>query len=80
MAWQCPYTPLELLEFNPHSFDYGARVILPDGRAGIVSKVGYKYAHVDADTGADWKGAFVELRPYATSEAGSARVQQMSLF
>ena len=80
MAWQCPYSPLELLEFNPHGFDYGARVILPDGRAGIVSKVGYKYAHVDADTGADWHGTFVELRPYATSEAGSARVQQMSLF
>jgi hypothetical protein len=80
MAWQCPHSPLELLEFNPHSFDYGDRVILPDGRAGTISKPGYKYAHVDADAGADWHGTFVELRPYATSEAGSARVQQMSLF
>jgi hypothetical protein len=78
MAWQCPYTPLELLEFNPHGFDYGARVILPDGRAGMVSKAGYNYAHVDA--GADWHGKFVELRPYAPADAGVARVQQLSLF
>jgi hypothetical protein len=80
MTWQCPYTPLELLELNPHNFDYGDLVILPDGRTGMVSKAGYKYAWVDADTGADWKGAFADLRPYATSEAGVVRVQQLSLF
>jgi hypothetical protein len=80
MVWQCPYSPLELHQLNPHGFDYSARVILPDGRAGMVSKVGYKYASVDADIGADWKGAFAELRPYAPAEAGVARVQQLSLF
>jgi hypothetical protein len=80
MVWQCPYSPLELLEFNPHGFDYGARVILPDGRAGMVSKVGYKYAWVDADAGADWQGYFADLRPYAPAEAWVARVQQLSLF
>jgi hypothetical protein len=80
MAWQCPYSPLELHQLNPHGFDYGHRVILPDGRAGMVSKAGYKYAHVDADTGADWKGHFADLRPYSRRDAGVARVQQLSLF
>jgi len=80
MAWQCPHSPLELHQLNPHNFDYGDRVILPDGRAGTISKPGYQHVWVDADTGADWHGTFVELRPYATSEAGVAMVQQMSLF
>jgi hypothetical protein len=29
MAYQCPYTPLELHALNPHCFDYGDRVVLP---------------------------------------------------
>ncbi len=80
MAWKCPYTPLELHQLNPHGFDYGHRVILPDGRAGMVSKVGYKYGHVDADTGADWKGYLADLRPDQLDEIGQPRVQQLSLF
>ncbi|MBD1877067.1 hypothetical protein H6F75_26635 [Nodosilinea sp. FACHB-131] len=79
MAWQCPYTPLELHQLNPHNFDYGDRVVLPDGRTGMVSKVGYKYGHVDADTEADWKGYLAELRPLVTEEIGQTRVQQLSL-
>jgi hypothetical protein len=35
MTWQCPYTPLELHQLNPHGFDYGDRVVLPDSRTGI---------------------------------------------
>jgi len=63
MAWQCPYTPLELHQLNPHDIDYGDLVVLPDGRTGMVSKAGYKYGRVDADTGADWIGKLAELRP-----------------
>lgn len=29
MTWQCPYSPLELHQLNPHDFAYGDRVILP---------------------------------------------------
>jgi hypothetical protein len=79
MTWQCPYTPLELHQLNPHNFDYGDRVVLPDGRPGMVSKVGYKYGHVDADTGADWKGLLSELRPEQPAEVRQPRVQQLSL-
>ncbi|MBW4486009.1 MAG: hypothetical protein KME14_26090 [Tildeniella torsiva UHER 1998/13D] len=79
MTWQCPYTPLELHQLNPHGFDYGDRVVLPDGRTGMVSKVGYKYGHVDADTGADWKGLLAELRPATPVEVGQPRYQQLSL-
>ena len=79
MAWQCPYSPLELHQFNPHGFDYGDRVVLPDGRTEMVSKVGYKYGYVDADTGADWKGYLVELRPEQPTEIGQPKVQQLSL-
>lgn len=78
MTWQPP-TPLEQAALNPHGFDYGDRVVLPDGRTGTVSKAGYKYAHVNADTGADWKGKLAELRPYSPKEAGLPRVQQLSL-
>ncbi|MGB3310277.1 MAG: hypothetical protein WBG32_16725 [Nodosilinea sp.] len=79
MTWQCPYTPLELHQLNPHGFDYGDRVVLPDGRPGMVSKVGYKYGFVDADAGADWRGLLTELRPDTPTEAGQPRVQQLSL-
>lgn len=53
MAWQCPYSLLELHRLNPHNFAYGDRVVLPDGHTGMVPKVGYRYGHVNADTGAD---------------------------
>ncbi|MEA5452042.1 hypothetical protein VB780_25940 [Leptolyngbya sp. CCNP1308] len=39
MTWQCPYTPLELHQLNPHGFDYGDHVVLPDVCTGMVSKV-----------------------------------------
>lgn len=80
MTWQCPYTPLELYQLNPHNFAYGDRVVLPDGRTGTVSKTGYKYGFVDADTGADWKGHLAELRPEQLTEIGQPRVQQLALF
>lgn len=80
MTWQCPYTPLELHQLNPHNFAYGDRIVLPDGRPGMVSKVGYKYGHVDADTGADWKGYLVDLRPATSTEVGLPRMQQLALF
>ncbi|MBD2110221.1 MULTISPECIES: hypothetical protein [Cyanophyceae] len=79
MTWQCPYTPLELHQFNPHDFAYGDRIVLPDGRTGMVSKVGYKYGHVDADSGADWKGYLSDLRPAVLDGVGQPRVQQLSL-
>ncbi|MBD1914319.1 MULTISPECIES: hypothetical protein [Cyanophyceae] len=79
MTWQCLYTPLELHQLNPHNFAYGDRVVLPDGRTGTVSKVGYKYGHVDANTGADWKGYLTELRPLIPDEVGQPRMQQLSL-
>lgn len=43
MDCQPPYTPLELHQFNPHSFEFGDRVVLPDGRTSMVSKTGYKH-------------------------------------
>ena len=79
MAWQCPYTPLELVAFNPHGFDYGDRVVLPDGRTGMVSKVGFKYAWVDAAHGPDWRGLLAELRPAVEEEIGLPRIVQLSL-
>jgi hypothetical protein len=79
MAWQCPYTPLELHAFNPHGFEYGDRVVLPDGRTGMVAKTGYKYGHVDADTGADWKGYLADLRPAVEGEIGLPRMVQLNL-
>lgn len=78
-TWQPP-TPLEQLAMNPHQLEYGRRVILPDGRLGTVSKTGWKYAHVDADNGADWKGELLQLRPYSEVEAGRPRVEQLALF
>lgn len=79
MTYQCPYTPLELHAFNPHALEYGDRVVLPDGRLGMVSKVGYKYGYVDADDGPDWRGAFTELRPAVEAEIGQPRIVQLSL-
>ena len=35
--------------------------------------VGYKYGHVDADFGADWKGYLVELRPAIPDAVGQAQ-------
>lgn len=72
MAWQCPYIPLEWHHFNPHSFDFGDLVVLPDGPTGMVCKVGYKLACVDADTGADWRGLLTELRPAVPTEVGAS--------
>ncbi|MBD1914646.1 MULTISPECIES: hypothetical protein [Cyanophyceae] len=66
-------------QLNPHDFAYGDRVVLPDGRTGMVSKVGYKYGHVDADSGADWKGYLTELRSAIPDKMGQPRVQQLSL-
>jgi hypothetical protein len=79
MAYECPYSPIELHALNPHGLDYGDRIVLPDGRTGMVSKPGYKYAYVDADTGADWRGPFTDLRPAAPAEIGQPRVIQLSL-
>ena len=50
-----------------------------DGRTGMVSKVGYKYGHVNADFGADWKGYLSELRRAIPDEVGQPRMQQLSL-
>jgi len=80
MTWQCPYSPIELHQFNPHGFDYGHRVVLPDSRTGMVSKVGYKYGHVDADNAPDWKGLLADLRPEQPTEIGQPKVQQLALF
>jgi hypothetical protein len=79
MPYQCPYTPLELATMNPHNFDYRDRVVLPDGRLGTISKIGYSYTGADADTGADWQGRLLELRPAIPAEIGQPRVQQLSL-
>ena len=79
MAWECPYSPLELHALNLHGFEYGDRVVLPDARTGMVSKVGYKYGHIDADTGADWRGLLTELRPAVPTEVGQPRMVQLSL-
>ncbi|MBD2114946.1 MULTISPECIES: hypothetical protein [Cyanophyceae] len=74
-----PLHPSRIAPAQPHGFAYGDRVVLPDGRLGTVSKVGYKYGHVDADTGADWKGYLTELRPAIPDEVGQPRMQQLSL-
>lgn len=79
MSYQCPYSPLELHQLNPHGFDYGDRVVLPDGRTGTISKMGYSFTSVDADTGADWQGRLIELRPATPDEIGQPRVVQLSL-
>jgi hypothetical protein len=79
MAYQCPYTPIELGILNPHQFEYADRVTLPDGRVGTVSKTGYKYGFVDADTGPDWKGPLSDLRPATAAEIGRPRIIQLSL-
>jgi hypothetical protein len=79
MTWQCPYTPLELHQLNPHNFTYADRVVLPDGRTGMVSKVGYKYGYVDADTGAEWRGCLKDLRPAVEAEIGRPNTQQLTL-
>ena len=80
MPYTCPYSPLELAAMNPHGFDYNHRVVLPDGRTGTISKMGYSYTSVDADTGADWQGRLIELRPAIPDEIGQSRVQQLRLF
>jgi hypothetical protein len=80
MPYQCPYTPLELHQLNPHGFDYNHRVVLPDGRLGTISKIGYSYVWADADTGPDWCGKLAELRPATPTEIGQPRVIQLSLF
>lgn len=79
MTYQCPYTPLELATMNPHNFAYRDRVVLPDGRTGTISKIGYSYTWADADTGADWCGKLIELRPATPDEVGQPRVIQLSL-
>jgi hypothetical protein len=80
MTYQCPYTPLELAALNPHALAYGSRVVLPDGRTGMVSKHGYKHCYVDADHGADWRGYLADLRPATAQEIGQPRLQQLALF
>ena len=80
MPYTCPYSPLELAAMNPHSFEYNHRVVLPDGRTGTISKMGYKYTSVDADSGPDWQGRLIELRPAIPDEIGQPRVEQLSLF
>ena len=80
MAYTCPYTPLELVAMNPHNFDYNHRVVLPDGRTGTISKMGYSFTSVDADSGADWQGRLIELRPATPDEVGQPRVEQLRLF
>jgi len=79
MTYQCPYSPLELAAMNPHGFDYNHRVVLPDGRTGTISKMGYSFTSVDADTGADWQGRLIELRPASPDEIDQPRVVQLSL-
>jgi len=39
-------TPLEQLELNPQSLEYGDRVRTPDGRAAWIIRCGFKYAHL----------------------------------
>jgi hypothetical protein len=65
---------------NPHGFDYNHRVTLPDGRTGTISKMGYSFTFVDADSGADWQGRMIELRPATPDEVGQPRVEQLRLF
>lgn len=79
MTWQCPYNPSELHQVNPHGFDCGHRVVLPDGRLGTVSKTSFKFAWVDADTGTDWKGHLTDLRPAMEGELGQPQIVQLSL-
>jgi hypothetical protein len=76
MPYQCP---LELAALNPHGFDYGDRVVLPNGSLGTVSRAGRRTAYVDADSGEDWRGPSGELRPATPSEIGQPRVMQLSL-
>lgn len=78
-TWQCPYTPLELHQLKPHDFAYGDRVVLPDGRSEMVFKVGYKYGHVDADTGAFCRGLLAELRPAVEADLIQPQQQQLRL-
>jgi len=79
MSWQCPYSPLELLEMNPHQLDYDSRVILPDGTVGTITKAGYSYATVATDGGGIWKGKFTDLRPHIEGEEPKPRIEQLSL-
>jgi hypothetical protein len=72
-------TPLEIAAWNPHGLDFGDRVVLPDGRLGKISKTGFRYTYVDVEPDGEWKGAFLDLRPYSPSEAGIPRTQQLSL-
>ena len=62
------------------TYQYGDRVVLPDGTQGTVSRAGRKAVYVDADSGADWSGPARELRPAVPSELGQPRVEQLSLF
>lgn len=72
-------TPLEQAALNPHGFDYGDRVVLPDGRLGTVSRAGFQYCHVEVDDETNWKGSLLELRPYSPGEEGRPRLEQLSL-
>ena len=80
MPYKCPYSPLELAAMNPHNFACRDRVVLPDGRTGTISKIGYSYTWADADDGADWCGKLAELRPATPDEVGQPRLIQLRLF
>ena len=75
----CPYTPLQLIEMNPHGLDYDSRVVTPDGRLGTVVKAGFKYGTVATDCGGIWKGKFTDLRPHVDGEAPTPQVEQLGL-
>jgi hypothetical protein len=79
MAWQCPYTPLELLEMNPHDLDYDSRVILPTGQIGTLDKLGFRLGQVAIDGGGRWAGPLTDLRPYREGEEPKPRIEQLSL-
>lgn len=73
-------TPLEALAANPHQFDDGDQVILPDGRAATLFKVGFTLTQARAKDGCLWVGKLIDLRPYATDQVGHPSQEQLNLW
>ncbi len=79
MTFKYP-TPLEQQLLNPHGFDWGDIVLLPDGRKGEVCRPGFKHCQVQLPNGQRVPATFKELRPYQPEGEGMPSQGQLHLF